>query len=365
MKKRLVIKVGSLGVTQTKGGTDPHKIETLVRDLAALKALNHEIFLVSSGAINTGKIHLHSPPEKPLTYQQAASAIGQPKLMKEYQYFASKHQLELAQILVTHEDFKNRERFLNIRNTLLFLNEQNILPVINENDTVSTKEITVGDNDQLAVMIAEAVSADALIILSETDGLYDRDPKDPKAQKLTVVEYNQDLSKISFGSKTTAGRGGMSTKIQAIQKLTPLGLDVYLATFLHEAPLSNALFHQGGTWFRAHPKEKVRSRKAWIASVVKAHAAVVVDEGAMKALLKNSSLLPIGVKKIIGTFKRGDVVMIKCQSKSIGMGIVEFDHKDVEKIKGQKSSELSKLIKVVHHDVVIHRDNLYLTKESI
>jgi len=361
--KSLVIKIGSSGVTHEMGGADPLKMMKLMNDLIKLHQ-DYDLFLVSSGAINSGKHNLTLKPENNLTYQQAASAVGQPLLMNEYQQLALKLNLKIAQILVTHEDFKKRERFLNIRNTLLYLCQENILPIINENDTVSTKEITVGDNDQLAVMIAQAVGADALIILSESDGLFDRDPKDPQAKKIAHVDYNQDLSSISFGQKTSAGRGGMSTKIQAIQKLTPLGLDVYLGSYQEEKPVLRLLNQKGGTLFKAHPKEKIKSRKAWIASVIKPGAVVMIDDGAKKALLKNGSLLPVGVKKIAGHFKRGDVVMIKNQNKTVGMGISEYDSKEADKIKGQHSQDLHHYINVIHHDVLIHKDNLYLIKES-
>jgi glutamate 5-kinase len=247
---------------------------------------------------------------------------------------------------------------------LLTLLHAGAVPVVNENDTVSFKEITVGDNDQLAAMVAQAIDADRLVLLTEADGLYSGHPEDPKSKKLDVVEFNQDLSFIHFGSKTSVGRGGMRTKVEAIKKLTPLGVDVFLASFQFDKPISRALSGQGGTCFKGSQTAKVKSKKAWLATVAKPHCQLVVDEGAKKALIKGASLLPVGIKKVIGNFKRGDVVAIKFQRETMGFGSVEYSSGDLNKIKGVKSNELSRILVEVIADEAILRDNLFISRKA-
>ncbi|MBY0516648.1 MAG: glutamate 5-kinase [Bacteriovoracaceae bacterium] len=362
MKQRIVVKIGSLGVTNPLGGLEMAKIEALSRDLMKMKSLGHEIILVSSGAINTGRPHIQKPHEKQLSlaWQQACASVGMPLLMSAYQSHLTS---PCAQVLVTHDDFKSRPRFLNIRNTLLTLLSNNVLPIVNENDTVSTSEITVGDNDQLAAMIAEAIGADKLILLTEADGLFDRDPKDPEAKHFPVIDFRDDFAQIKTSTKTSVGRGGMQTKLQAVRRLTPVGLDVVIATFNRPHPISSA-FNGSGTLFKADPREKVKKRLSWIATVVRAQCAIVIDEGAAKVLKEGkSSLLPVGIKKITGTFKRGDVIAVKFQQKTVALGIVEYDSKEMSKIAGKKSQAIDEIFEVVPSYVAIHKDNLFLPKE--
>jgi glutamate 5-kinase len=368
--KILVIKIGSLGVSESQGGYSLEKIKNLIGDLVSLREQGHKVVLVSSGAINSGKKLLPAIYEKThetkhsIAVQQALSALGQPYLMKAYQDILSPHNIVPAQILVTHEDFRHRERHFNIRNTLLTLLHAGALPIVNENDTVSFKEITVGDNDQLAAMIAQTIDADKLVLLTDADGLYDGHPEDPKSKKLDVVEYDQDLSFIHFSAKTTVGRGGMKTKVEAIRKLTPLGMDVLLGSFKFEKPVTRVLEGLGGTCFKGSPQAKTRHKKAWLATTAKTQCFLVVDDGAKNALLKGASLLPVGIKKILGTFKRGDVVAIKHQRETIAFGSVEYSSQELEKIKGIKSAELSLKLSEVVADEAVHRDNLFLKKQS-
>jgi glutamate 5-kinase len=198
MKTRVVIKVGSLAVTDESGGVSVRKITGLIKELQILKEKGFAPILVSSGAINSGRGLVKRPEEKKMmiSYQQAAAAIGQPLLMKAYVDALGAHNQHCAQILVTHEDFKERKRFLNIRNTINRLLENDILPIVNENDTVSYEEITVGDNDQLAVMIAEATDAEKLILLTEADGLYDKNPKESDAKRFDVIDFKDNFAGI-------------------------------------------------------------------------------------------------------------------------------------------------------------------------
>jgi glutamate 5-kinase len=361
MKSRIVIKVGSLAVTDETGGVSKQKISALVKEFLELKAQGHVPIVVSSGAINSGRSLIKRPEEKKMmiSYQQAAAAIGQPLLMKAYMdalHSAGEH---CAQILVTHEDFKERKRFLNIRNTVNRLLENNIIPIVNENDTVSYEEITVGDNDQLAVMIAEATDAQVLVLLTEADGLYNKNPKDPDAVRFDVVDFKEDFSGVKFAAKTSVGRGGMDTKLKAVRKLTPNGVNVIIGTFLHEKPLTRLIAGEGGTLFKGHPEKQKSKRKSWLSTIVKNDAWVVVDEGCHEAMKKaTTSLLPIGIKKVHGVFKRGDVIQVKHKNKTIAVGITEFDFKEMDLIKGKKSSEITILIENSPSKVAIHKDNL-------
>jgi glutamate 5-kinase len=362
MQLTIVVKIGSLGVSHLEGGVSPEKVQRLSRDLESLKTQGHRLILVSSGAINAGKKYLAQPADKHmrLAWQQACAAVGMPLLMQEYQLALQKY--KPAQVLVTHEDFKQRNRFLNIRNTLFTLMENGHLPIINENDTVSTQEISVGDNDQLAAMVAEAIDADRLILLTDADGLYDRHPQDPQARHFSRIDFQEDFRALDVSGKTGAGRGGMFTKLQAVRRLTPLGLDVTIASFHHEAPVTRAL-NGAGTLFVGDHRQRVKKRLAWIASVAKPDCALIVDEGASLALKRGqASLLPIGVKKIQGQFKRGDIVAVKYKQSIIAKGIVEYDAKEVLKIAGKKSSELTEILADVPSLVVIHKDNLFLLK---
>lgn len=363
---RIVIKVGSLTVTDEAGGVSPSKIENIVAELLELKRKGFFPILVSSGAVNSGRALIKKPDEKKMmiSYQQAAAAVGQPLLMKAYVDALSKHDAHCAQILVTHEDFKVRTRFLNIRNTINRLVSNNVIPIVNENDTVSYDEITVGDNDQLAVMMAEATDAEKLILLTEADGLFNKNPKEADAVRFDEVDFKDDFSGVKFAAKTAVGRGGMDTKLKAVRKLTPLGIDVIIGTFLSESPLLRLLERKGGTLFKGNPERQKSRRKSWLSTVVKNDAWIVVDDGCLKALSdQNTSLLPIGIKKIHGIFKRGDVIQVKNKNRIVAVGISEYDHRELDLIKGKKSSEISAVIENPPSKVAIHKDNLLVKKD--
>jgi glutamate 5-kinase len=362
---RIVIKFGSLAVTEESGGVSFKKISAIAQEISALKERGIFPILVSSGAVNSGRSLIKKPEEKSMmiSYQQAAAAVGQPILMKTYIDAFEKSGLSCAQILVTHEDFKERKRFLNIRNTLNRLITNGVIPIINENDTVSYDEITVGDNDQLAVMVTQVADAEKLLLLTEADGLFNKNPKDPDALRFEEIDFTDDFSGVKLASKTSVGRGGMGTKLKAVRKLTPLGIDVLIGSFLKENPIQTLLAGEGGTKFKANPEKSTHRRKAWLSTVVRNDAWLVVDEGCFKALLdKNTSLLPIGIKKIHGVFRRGDVIQIKHKSKTIAVGITEFDHREMDLIKGKKSQEIPEIVENSPSRVAIHKDNLLILK---
>lgn len=350
-------------MTDEKGGVSPVKIRSLVKELEGLREKGFAPILVSSGAINSGKTFINKPEEKKMmiSFQQASAAVGQPLLMKAYLDALSEFNSHCGQILVTHEDFKERKRFLNIRNTINRLLENNILPIVNENDTVSFEEITVGDNDQLAVMITEATDAEKLILLTEADGLYNKNPKEADAVRFDVIDFKDDFSGVKFAAKTSVGRGGMDTKIKAVRKLTPNGVDVIIGTFMTESPLTRLVEGKGGTVFKGNPEKQKSRRKSWLSTIAKNDSWVVVDEGCYLAMMKaTTSLLPIGIKKVHGVFRRGDVIQVKHKNKTIAVGISEFDYREMELIKGKKSSEISQLIENSPSKVAIHKDNLLI-----
>jgi glutamate 5-kinase len=366
MKTRIVVKVGSLAVTDETGGVSVMKINSLVKELQDLKSQGYSPILVSSGAINSGRGLVKRPQEKKMmiSYQQAAAATGQPLLMKAYVDAFALFGAHCAQILVTHEDFKERKRFLNIRNTINRLIENDIIPIVNENDTVSYEEITVGDNDQLAVMVTEATDAEKLILLTEADGLFNKNPKEADAIRFDVIDFKDDFATVKFAAKTSIGRGGMDTKLKAVRKLTPIGVDVIMGTFLEETPLSRLLNGTGGTLFKGNPEKQTSRRKSWLSTVAKNESWVVVDEGCFLAMMKgNTSLLPIGIKKVHGLFKRGDVIQVKHKNKAIAVGISEFDSKEMDLIKGKKSSDISLIMPHPPSKVAIHKDNLLIKRD--
>ncbi len=363
---KIVVKVGSSGVSSEHDGPLIDRMRCLLSDIKQLIHQKFQVCLVTSGAINCAKRILNDTKSNihsdSLVLQQARASVGQVLLMQHYAEVARELGLKVAQVLLTHEDFKNRERFVNVRNTLNYLMGHGIIPIINENDTVSTKEITVGDNDQLAAMTAECIDAKQLILLTESQGLFDRDPKDPKANFISTVASKQDLSSIKFGKKTDSGRGGMATKLAAINHLTDLGIGVILSTHLGPRPILDAFERKAGTNFEALNSAPLQMRKLWIASAVKPGTNLLIDEGAFKALKKNASLLPVGIKKVVGTFKRGDIVGVKFQAKIVGFGITEFSSKELDKIKGLNSEQLRSILGNITHEVAIHKDNL-LVKE--
>ena len=368
MKARIVIKVGSLAVTDEKGGVNPLKIRNIIADLFELKKHGFLPILISSGAINSSRGLIKRPDEKKMmiSYQQASAAVGQPILMKAYIDALAEFNWQCAQILVTHEDFKERKRFLNIRNTINCLLENNILPIVNENDTVSFEEITVGDNDQLAVMMTEAAGAEKLILLSEADGLFDKNPKEADAVQFSEVDFRDDFLNVKIAAKTNVGRGGMDTKLKAVRKLTPLGIDVILGSFMHEKAISRLLLHKAGTNFKGNPVREKSRHKSWLSTLVKNDCYLIVDDGASNALLEShTSLLPVGIKKVQGKFKRGDVIQIRHKRKVLAIGLTEYASSELNLIKGKKSTELNELLEHVHSKVAIHKDNLLLKKDEL
>lgn len=363
--KSIIIKLSSLALTKENGDINKPQLKRIISEAAALqKKYGFKVILVCSGAINAGRANFNNKSPKEISQLQACAAIGQPILMNAIQKELTKHNITLGQILVTHEDLKSKKRSFNIRNTLLqLLKNQNIV-VINENDSVSFDEITVGDNDQLSAMIAELLGIKTLLMLTSPNGLYNKDPKEKDAIHYDLIEYDKKFKEVNLMTKSSAGRGGMKTKLQAIRKLTPLGFNVILASFKNKSPLLASLTEKQGTLFLGRQDNLSAHKNLWLLTRLKNDCGLKIDQGAYEALKKNSSLLPVGVIGTIGKFNRGDCIEISYKKKVVAIGTTEFSNTEVEKTKGLTSIELKQLFPQLPTKVVIHKNNL-LRKEDL
>lgn len=358
--QRVVIKLGSNAVTQPKGGVDEARLSMLIEDIAWLHTQS-EVIIVSSGAIQTGRAllkDLKPNQENEVGTLQALSAIGQPTLLRSFQTVFDNYNIQTAQVLLTHEDFKNRNRYFNAHRTLKTLIEHRVVPIINENDSVSYAEITVGDNDQLAAMIAGLLDVDLLLMLTQTDGVYDKNPNTADAKKIESVSNLSALGAVKTSGKSTAGRGGMRTKLQAVEKVWPLGIPTLIASYEPDHPIRRALTQiSAGTLFLC-PEVKQRSdRKTWLQGTCKTDRGLVIDDGAARALRTGqASLLFAGVLKIIGAFVAGDGIAIFHKGKVFAVGLVSISSRELEKKYRNRQTQSHPL----ENDVVIYRENLDL-----
>jgi glutamate 5-kinase len=364
--RRIVIKVGSAVLTSSDQGLDQDRIGHLASDISFIMAQGREVILVSSGAIAAGlaKLGLKKTKGMPLSLKQAAAAVGQSSLMWMYEKTFNAHGKKVAQVLLTREDLSNRTRFLNARNTLQTLLDHGVVPIINENDTVSVDEIKFGDNDNLSGMVVHLTDADLLVILSDIDGLYTSDPRiDPAALLIPIVDkITAEIERSAGDAQTSVGTGGMRSKIMTAKKVGAFGAPTVIVNGRTEGILK-VLFDGGvvGTLFLPKP-EKQDSRKHWIAYTVKSTGMVIVDNGAVEALLnKGKSLLPGGVIKVEGSFKIGDCVT--CADPAGGAfarGLVKYSSTDLDRIKGLKTSQIEAVLGHKDYDEVIHRDDLVM-----
>ncbi|GAB6075464.1 glutamate 5-kinase [Desulfurobacterium crinifex] len=349
--KRIVVKVGSQ-LLSGKEGIDRNFIKELARQISTLTKSGKEVVLVSSGAVLAG-IKALKLNRKPFSLQekQALSAIGQPYLMAEYREAFKDHGIEIAQVLLTAEDLRSKERFINAKNTLNALMKFGALPIVNENDTVSVEEIKIGDNDNLSAHVSVVFDADLLIMLTVTNGLYDKDPnKYPDAKLIPVVENLEELKKIcDFTGKTSFGTGGMWTKVEAAAKASKKGIPVIIAGGKEKDAILRILKGEKiGTFFM--PAKKLRAKSYRILYLMKPTGKLYIDEGAVKAIVENGkSLLPRGVKRVEGNFRKGDAVEIfDTYGNLIGKGIVRCS-----------SDEIGSFRKTC-----VHRDDLVILKEG-
>ena len=369
--RRILIKVGSAVLTGPKG-LDRVMIHRLSDQVAELRerSAKLEVLIVSSGAVASGMRRM-GITERPRTIpqKQAAAAVGQGALMEAWEGAFDKYDLLVAQVLLTSEDLANRHRYLNARNTLETLLAWGILPIMNENDTVVVEEIKFGDNDHLSALIAGLVGADLVINLTDTDGLYDRDPRLHASARLIPVVHRVDAKVLACATPVagSVGTGGMLSKVNAARKCLASGIAMIIAAGKQRDVLLR-LFdgEQLGTMFL--PKERAYSgKKVWLANLPKPAGELTLDDGAVTALIrKGRSLLPIGVREVRGVFGVGAAVRcIDQDGKVIGIGLTNYKSTEIENIKGRHSEEIEKLIGYKHSDEVIHRDNFVLTSEAL
>ncbi|MFZ9872043.1 MAG: glutamate 5-kinase [Steroidobacteraceae bacterium] len=362
--RRVVIKVGSaLLVDSATGRLNRAWLETLVADVVRLRKQGKEVVLVSSGAIALGRRHL-GLPKGPLRLEesQAAAAVGQIRLAHAYKELLEQSDLPVAQILLTLEDSEQRRRYLNARATINTLLERGAVPVINENDTVATAEIRYGDNDRLAARVAQMISADCVLLLSDIDGLYTADPhRDTAAEFIPLVrEITPAIEAMAGGSVSDVGSGGMTTKIVAAKIAVAAGAHFCIAAGAPRHPVRR--IEQGArcTWFRP-TGTPVAARKQWIAGALKPVGALIIDSGAERALRSGKSLLPAGVTALRGRFERGDTVSVQnSEGREVARGIVAYSDADAARIIGRRSADIPAILGFTGRDELIHRDDLVL-----
>jgi glutamate 5-kinase len=363
--RRIVVKVGSSLVTNEGRGVDAEAIGNWCRQLAALAAQGREVVMVSSGAIAEGMKRLGwSTRPKELHELQAAAAVGQMGLAQMYESKLREQGLHSAQVLLTHADLADRERYLNARSTLLTLLSLKVIPVINENDTVVNDEIKFGDNDTLGALVANLVEADALVILTDQKGLYSADPrKDPTARFIhEAVAGTPELEQMAGGAGSSIGRGGMITKILAAKRAAGSGASTVIAWGREPDVLVRLAAGEAiGTALTA-ATQKLAARKQWMADHLQLRGSVVVDEGAVqKVKAEGKSLLPIGMVEVQGEFHRGDVIAVRGpQGMEVARGLANYSSAEARLIARRPSSDIGRLLGYVAEPEMIHRDNLVL-----
>jgi glutamate 5-kinase len=367
--KRVVLKLGSAVLTAPDGLNQP-LIQRLVGEIGHLLSAEREFIIVSSGAIAAGcrKLGLESRPTG-IPQAQAVAAAGQSTLILTYEEAFAEFGLKVAQILLTHDDLESRHRFLNARNTLLTLLQWRVVPIINENDTVVTDELKFGDNDNLAALICNLAGADLLILLTDTDGLYDEDPREhPEARLIHLVEtIDARIEKAAGKRPGTLGRGGMVSKLSAAKKAGAAGLPTLIANGLTPGILGKIFAgEEVGTLFLPQ-EQKLSSRQYWLAYNVTPKGAILVDYGAREALVhRNKSLLPAGILEVFGGFRKGDAVhLMDSDGKPFAVGLTNYSAREITRIKGRQSQEISQTLGGPKgYDEVIHRDNLVIFPET-
>jgi glutamate 5-kinase len=361
--KRIVVKIGSSLIASRASGLRPDQIERLADEIGSLRSGGREVLVVSSGAIVSGikKLQLKDYP-KTLPMKQAAAAVGQSRLMWAYEKAFERLGIQVAQILLTHQDLADRRRFLNARYTLTALIGFGVLPIINENDTVAVEEIRVGDNDTLAGEVAHLVDADLLVILSDVDGLYTEDPrKNPSATLISLIqEITQDIERRAGVSGTFEGTGGMATKVRAAKKVGEYGVPTLIVNGERAGLLPSVLAGgPGGSLFLARER-RLTSRKHWIAFTLRSRGQLHLDPGAVDALAKRGkSLLASGITGVTGQFEAGDPVgCLDPDGKEFAKGLVNFSSEFLKQVKGLKTQDIQQRLGPQEYEEVIHRDNL-------
>ena len=361
--KRVVVKIGSR-ILSSERGLHARRIGRLVRELAGLNDQGKKLVIVSSGAIASGmsRLGLTKRP-RDLPQEQALAAVGQIRLMALYENSFAGYQKQVAQVLLTHEDLANRKRYLNAKHTLKTLLDWNIIPIVNENDTVAVDEMKFGDNDQLSALVATLMEMDLLVILSDVDGLFDRDPRSNEDARLVPVVT--DLAAAKMAAQDTQpsdlGRGGMFSKLCAAEQASHAGIPTIIANGRERDVLSGLFDGTRESGTLVLPEEnRLTSRKHWILYNLTPSGEVIVDNGACAAVtVKGKSLLPSGVREIRGSFGAGDCVRcVDDTGREFARGLVNYSAQELRKIKGSHSGKIEAILGYKAYDEIIHRDDL-------
>jgi len=344
--KRIVIKIGTSILTDEEGNVDISYIKKIAKQISKLRKKGKDIIIVSSGAIGCGRRELGIRGKiRDIKLRQATAAVGQNLLMHDYHIAFKKHNQKVAQILIAYESFFNRKTYLNLRGSIDTLLRLHVIPIINENDPIATDEIgtTFGDNDKLSALVASKAEADLLIMLTDIDGLYTKDPRRSKDSKIVRTVKTIDKKIKSYGGQTSSllSRGGMTAKIDAAEIAMDAGCSLVIVNGKEKKVLEKVLDGKDiGTIFL--PKEKIASKKRWIKQAP-VKGSIIVDEGAKKAMLKGKNLLPAGVLDVKGSFELEDVVDVVC-GKAFAKGIVDYSSGDLKKVKGRKTAQIRKMV---------------------
>ena len=359
--KKIVIKIGSSILIDEKGKPKKIWLQEFTKDINNLIKKKKKIVIVSSGAIAMGCEYLKIKKNGlKVDKSQAVASIGQIELMDFYKKTFDKSKIKISQILLTLDDTEQRRRSINARRTIDNLLTMGIIPIVNENDTTATTEIKYGDNDRLAARVSQIISADCLILLSDVDGLYTDNPKKNKETKLikTVKEIDENIKRYATKTENLYGSGGMKTKIEAAKICQLSGCYMAIANGNYKNPIKEIFENQKCTWFLPRIS-KLDARKLWIIGSVAPKGEVIIDQGAVKAINNGKSLLPAGVKKINGTFEKGDHILIKDQNDTeCARGLTSFSSIEIEKIKGSHSREIKNILGYSSREEIIHKDDL-------
>lgn len=363
--RRIVVKVGSSLVTNQGAGLDLDALCNWARQIAYLNACGHEVVLVSSGAIAEGMQRLGWAKRPSSVHDlQAAAAVGQMGLIQAYESCFRKHELHAAQVLLTHADLADRERYLNARTTLSTLLKLNVIPIINENDTVVTDEIKFGDNDTLGALVTNLIDADALVILTDQSGLYTADPRKDQNATLIIEALAGDmqLESMAGGAGSNIGRGGMITKVLAAKRAARSGAHTVIASGHERDVLLRLMDGESIGTLLTSTFLPLAARKQWLANHLQVAGSLVLDDGAVRALRnEGKSLLPIGVLRVIGEFERGAVVACVDEAGcDIARGLTNYNASDAQRIARRPSHEIEMLLGYGGDEEIIHRDNLVM-----
>ncbi|MCB1888310.1 MAG: glutamate 5-kinase [Rhodocyclaceae bacterium] len=367
--RRIVVKVGSALVTNNGTGLDREALQNWARQIAALRADGREVALVSSGAIAAGMQRLGWTTRPHEVHQlQAAAAVGQMGLVQAYEGAFSEHGLQTAQILLTHEDLADRERYLNARSTLTTLLELGVVPIINENDTVITEEIKFGDNDTLGALIANLIEADTLVILTDQSGLFTADPRKDSTARLVSEGQAEDPSfeGMAGGSASQISKGGMATKVRAARRAARSGAHTVIASGREADVLVRLLAGEPVGSLLHAASTPLQARKQWLADHLQVAGSLILDDGACRALAQGRSLLPVGVHSVIGDFARGEVVScLSLAGKELARGLVNYPASECRRIAGRPSAQIEALLGYVDEAELIHRNNMVVLDKSV